>query len=167
MWFFLMDVECFQHEEIIIIKELCFMDCMKCPEHSKPLHKIFKAPRPWSSLTEEEKHAYSYQIERVHHLKWDEGSVSYSQDEVVDQIFNMLPCLLHWPYVIYVFGNEKTALLKKKFPMFNINVFPFCHDINELTDVVVDKCSYRNHGYKNCAMIKCYRMYALIWYSFR
>ena len=150
------DFEAFQHgDESFIIKELCVLSVR---QPMKPLHFVFKAPFPWSGLSLQKRHTYTYQERNLHHLQWIEGNEKRYCPKCVERRIRQV--VAHQPEpLFYVLGDQKAEFLKKEFPSLNIVTYPHTYkDLNthDLTHLI---CPFRDHSYEHCALLKCYRLY--------
>ena len=155
---YFIDFEAFQcGQEPFTVKELCVMEHA---ESARCIYHLYKPPKQWHELSEQQRRTYSYEEHRLHHLSWNEGiDERFCGECLTHEMIRMFPNIFSDNAICYVLGRQKCDFLRKTFPHLNLCVYPYANSRKELPPPSRDHvCIYRNHGREHCAYIKCHRM---------
>ena len=153
---YFMDFEAFQHgKEDYTVKELALR---KVNYPYTCVSYVFRAQKPWSSLSPCQQRTYAYQEHKLHGLAWNEGEDNFCGECLLRQFKREFPRIANKNSIIYILGPEKTSYLQKFFPSLNIIMYKnvTLKDLPQASLFIC--CHYRNHSRIHCAVIKTFRL---------
>ena len=162
---YIIDFEAFQHGKMedTVIKELCIM---AANNPLKSINFVFRPPCDWSCLSADQRRTYSFEERCLHRLTWNEGTLQFCETCVQNMLIGFCGTTTTTTQPVFLaLGVQKVKVLQHKLPKLCIldyrDIDDNCRDvsINKLPPAPIHiTCTYRNHGRKQCAVLKCFRL---------